>query len=153
MFPIFTVLAVTASTFVSVYAFNVLALLLMDLKPTRDVDPPLAEHPRVTVQIPIYNEALLVDRVLANVTALDYPRDRLQIQVLDDSTDPAILALEARLVARYRQQGFDVTLVHRDHRTGSPAGRVDGTRTGAGAEPIPPLSRVARFFSARPLTC
>jgi cellulose synthase/poly-beta-1,6-N-acetylglucosamine synthase-like glycosyltransferase len=133
VFPIFTALAVTASTFVSIYAFNVLALLLMDFKPARDVDPPLDEHPVVTVQIPVYNETL-VQRALANVTALDYPRDRLQIQVLDDSTDPAILALEARLVARYQRQGFDVTLVHRDHRTGYKAGALNhGLTTARGA--------------------
>ena len=113
MWPPITLLAVATSISVSLYSFYLLTLVLFDLRKRPDVDPPCDEHPVVTVQIPVYNEAL-VQRALKHVAALDYPRDRLQIQILDDSTDPAILALERRLVARYRRRGFDVALVHRE---------------------------------------
>lgn len=47
-------------------------------------------HPLVTVQLPIFNELYVVDRLLDNITKLDYPKDKLQIQVLDDSTDETV---------------------------------------------------------------
>ncbi|HEX8557131.1 MAG TPA: glycosyltransferase [Pyrinomonadaceae bacterium] len=90
------------------------------------------ELPRVTVQLPLFNEVYVVERLLAAVTAIDYPRDRLEIQVLDDSTDET-RATAARAVALYRAGGFDITHVHREDRTGFKAGALEaGLRTAKG---------------------
>jgi len=85
--------------------------------------PPDAELPGVLVQIPTYNEGALVERVLEAVTALDWPRDRLEIQVLDDSTD-ASAEMGRIAVDRFRALGHSVTLLHRDHRSGFKAGAL-----------------------------
>jgi cellulose synthase/poly-beta-1,6-N-acetylglucosamine synthase-like glycosyltransferase len=79
--------------------------------------------PRVTVQLPIYNERFVAARVLLAVARLDYPRNRLQIQVLDDSTDDTSAGLR-RLVRRLRRVGIDVDHLHRVRRTGFKAGAL-----------------------------
>ena len=83
-----------------------------------------AELPVVTVQLPIFNEADVVTQLVESVSALDYPRDRLQIQFLDDSTDETAAACE-RHAARLKQQGFDVEYRHRSNRRGFKAGALD----------------------------
>lgn len=85
--------------------------------------PPLQDFPMVTVQLPIYNEYYVVERLLRAVCALDYPRERLEIQVLDDSTDETTELLE-RLCAEYRQQGFTIELLRRGSREGYKAGAL-----------------------------
>ena len=80
--------------------------------------------PAVTVQLPLYNEMYVVDRLVEAVCRMDYPRDRLEIQILDDSTDETRDI--ARLAAqRYVAQGFDVKYIHRDNRHGFKAGALD----------------------------
>jgi len=79
--------------------------------------------PRVTVQLPIFNELYVVERLLESVSKLDYPRDLLQIQVLDDSTDETRDISEA-LVSTLKAQGFDIEHVHRVDRTGFKAGAL-----------------------------
>jgi cellulose synthase/poly-beta-1,6-N-acetylglucosamine synthase-like glycosyltransferase len=79
--------------------------------------------PHVTVQLPIYNERYVVKRLLEAVAGLRYPKDLLEIQVLDDSTDETT-SIASRLVKRYRQQGFDIALLHRSHRQGYKAGAL-----------------------------
>jgi len=79
--------------------------------------------PAVLVQIPTYNEGALVRRVLEAVTAFDWPRDRLTVQVLDDSTD-ASAALARTVVDEYRARGHDVVLLQRTERTGFKAGAL-----------------------------
>ncbi len=81
------------------------------------------ELPRVTVQLPIYNEATVVRRLLDAAAALDYPRDRIQIQVLDDSTDTTSRYVAER-VAFWRNQGVDMVHLHREERTGFKAGAL-----------------------------
>lgn len=85
--------------------------------------PPLEEFPMVTVQLPIYNEQYVVERLLRAVCALDYPRQRLEIQVLDDSTDETTELL-ARLCAEYRAQGFLIEHLRRADREGYKAGAL-----------------------------
>jgi cellulose synthase/poly-beta-1,6-N-acetylglucosamine synthase-like glycosyltransferase len=93
---------------------------------------PEEDLPRVTLQLPLFNELYVVGRLLAAVAAIDYPRDRLEIQVLDDSTDETREAA-ARAVARYRAEGFDISYIHRDDRTGFKAGALEnGLRTAKG---------------------
>ena len=79
--------------------------------------------PRVTVQLPMYNERYVAERLIDAVTRIDYPRDRLQIQVLDDSTDDT-RDLARAAVGRYRAAGFDIQYRHRAERTGYKAGAL-----------------------------
>ncbi len=79
------------------------------------------ELPLITVQLPLFNELYVVDRLLKAVTAFDYPRQKLEIQVLDDSTDETVKVAEA-VVAKYAEQGFDIHYIHRSDRTGFKAG-------------------------------
>jgi cellulose synthase/poly-beta-1,6-N-acetylglucosamine synthase-like glycosyltransferase len=91
-----------------------------------------AELPPVTIQLPIFNEQYVVDRLLQAVCRLDYPRAKLDIQLLDDSTDEtANVARE--LVDHYAAQGFPVTYVHRTNRAGFKAGALhEGLKTAKG---------------------
>ena len=79
--------------------------------------------PPVTVQLPIYNERYVVEQLITAVACLRYPRDRLQIQVLDDSTDDTT-ERAAALVARYQSEGLDIGLLHRERRDGYKAGAL-----------------------------
>lgn len=85
--------------------------------------PPPGEWPIVTVQLPVYNEIYVVQRLLRAAAGIDYPRERLEIQVLDDSTDETVEAV-AREVERLRRQGLDVVHLHRTERTGYKAGAL-----------------------------
>jgi cellulose synthase/poly-beta-1,6-N-acetylglucosamine synthase-like glycosyltransferase len=78
----------------------------------------------VTVQLPLFNEIYVVERLLKSVSELDYPRDRLQIQVLDDSTDET-RQIAASCASRLAKRGFDVELIHRADRTGFKAGALE----------------------------
>ena len=86
--------------------------------------PQLSPLPVVTVQLPFYNEMYVADRLIESICALDYPRDLLEIQVLDDSTDETT-AIAAAAVERYRAKGFDITYLHRTDRSGFKAGALD----------------------------
>ena len=94
--------------------------------------PPLStEWPVVTIQLPIYNEMYVVDRLIDAVCEIDYPRERLEIQVLDDSTDETREIAELA-VRRHAARGFDIKYIHRDDRTGYKAGALDaGLKVGA----------------------
>ena len=90
------------------------------------------ELPVITVQLPLFNELYVVDRLLKAVTTFDYPREKLEIQVLDDSTDETVKVAEA-VVAKYAEQGFDIHYIHRTDRTGFKAGALEnGNRTAKG---------------------
>src|SRR6478672_5197600 len=80
--------------------------------------------PRVTVQLPIFNEVYVVERLLRSVSEIDYPKDLLHIQVLDDSTDDT-KELTASCVAELQGRGFNVELIHRTDRTGFKAGALE----------------------------
>lgn len=82
-----------------------------------------SELPKITVQLPIYNELYVVDRLIDNIVQLDYPKDKLQIHVLDDSTDET-LALTAKKVAEYAKLGFDIRQIKRADRKGYKAGAL-----------------------------
>lgn len=92
----------------------------------------LSEIPRVTVQLPIYNEQYVLPRLLEAAVQLDYPGDRLEIQLLDDSTDET-LELSQELVAEYRQRGHNVIWIHRKDRQGFKAGALnEGLKSATG---------------------
>src|SRR5579875_3453958 len=116
-----------------------------------------AQLPKVTVQLPLYNERFVVERLLEEVVKIEYPRDLLQIQVLDDSTDETHPFTE-RLCNEYTAAGFPIEYRHRRNRHGFKAGALqEGLETATGeliaifdADFIPPtdfLIRTVDFFT------
>lgn len=79
--------------------------------------------PAVTVQLPIYNEMYVAKRLISSVCALDYPKELLEIQVLDDSTDRTS-EIASDCVCEFRKKGFDVKYIHRSNREGFKAGAL-----------------------------
>jgi cellulose synthase/poly-beta-1,6-N-acetylglucosamine synthase-like glycosyltransferase len=113
--------------------------------------------PKVTIQLPLYNERFVVERLLEEVNKIEYPRDLLQIQVLDDSTDETHPYTE-RLCNEYRAAGVEIEYRHRTNRHGYKAGALqEGLETATGefiaifdADFIPPtdfLTRTVHFFT------
>ena len=91
-----------------------------------------AELPFITVQLPLFNEMYVVERLVKSITEVDYPRDKLQIQVLDDSTDETV-KLAQSTVEKYQNLGFDIEYIHRSDRTGFKAGALEnGIKTAKG---------------------
>src|SRR5918993_259637 len=86
--------------------------------------PPPAVLPRVAIQLPIFNEMYVADRLIGAVCEMDYPKDLLEIQVLDDSTDETKEIAELA-VRRHAARGFDIKYIHRVDRTGYKAGALD----------------------------
>ncbi len=108
------------------YGLHRLALLAIYFR-TRKQLPATPDEPDpwplITVQLPIFNERYVATRLIDAVCELDYPRDRLEIQVLDDSTDETRQLVAAR-VALYRERGFAIRHLHRADRTGYKAGAL-----------------------------
>jgi cellulose synthase/poly-beta-1,6-N-acetylglucosamine synthase-like glycosyltransferase len=86
--------------------------------------PPLDPVPIVTIQLPLYNEMYVADRLISAVCRIDYPRERLEIQVLDDSTDET-RGIAELAVRRHAAQGIDIKYFHREDRTGYKAGALE----------------------------
>ncbi len=110
----------------SMYGIHRYVIVYLFFKHRKNVPVPARRFeklPRVTVQLPIFNELYVVERLLDSVSKLDYPKDLLQIQVLDDSTDETREISEAA-VDRLRADGFDIEHVHRIDRTGFKAGAL-----------------------------
>src|SRR5215472_252707 len=100
--------------------------------------PPVPAHyfeqlPKVTVQLPIFNEVYVAERLLRSVSELDYPRELLEIQVLDDSTDET-REITASCAEELRERGFNVQLIHRVDRSGFKAGALSVGLTAAQGE-------------------
>jgi cellulose synthase/poly-beta-1,6-N-acetylglucosamine synthase-like glycosyltransferase len=121
---------------------------------------PLDVLPKVTVQLPIFNEMYVADRLIAAVCELDYPKELLEIQVLDDSTDETTEIAELA-VRRHSARGFDIHYLHRTDRTGYKAGALEAglKQTTSGfiaifdADFIPPanfLQRTLPYFTIDP---
>ncbi len=111
----------------SVFGLHRLYLVSLYLRTRRDAPcapPPPSSWPQVTVQLPVFNEMYVVDRLLDAVARLDYPSDRLEVQVLDDSTDATSDRIRRR-VASLRRAGLDVKHLRRADRTGFKAGALE----------------------------
>lgn len=113
--------------------------------------------PHVTVQLPVYNEMYVVERLISSVCRIDYPKELLEIQVLDDSTDNTT-EIASECVRAYREQGFNISYIHRENREGFKAGALgEGLKSARGellaifdADFMPPpdfLKRTVDFFS------
>jgi cellulose synthase/poly-beta-1,6-N-acetylglucosamine synthase-like glycosyltransferase len=95
------------------------------------VDAPLlSDEPVVTVQLPVYNELYVVKRIIEAVCAMDYPKEKLEIQVLDDSTDETV-SVVAEAVALHASLGFDIKHIRRSNRSGFKAGALKNGLTQA----------------------
>ncbi len=88
--------------------------------------------PFVTIQLPLFNEYYVVERLIEAVCNIDYPKELLEVQVLDDSTDETV-ELAKQIVAKFSELGFDIKYVHRVNREGYKAGALrDGLKTANG---------------------
>ncbi|MCU0495931.1 MAG: glycosyltransferase [Anaerolineae bacterium] len=85
--------------------------------------PQMTAYPKVAIQLPLYNEKFVVEPLLDAIAQLDYPRDRLIVQVLDDSTDETI-AIVAHKVAQLQAFGLNIEHIQREHRVGYKAGAM-----------------------------
>lgn len=119
-------LGIYAATMVvlTIYSFIQLQLVWLHRRVVpRPAPAPPSTWPRVTVQLPIFNERYVAERILDHVARLDYPRDRLEIQVLDDSTDDTREIVDAKL-ASLRRSGLAIALWRREDREGFKAGAL-----------------------------
>jgi cellulose synthase/poly-beta-1,6-N-acetylglucosamine synthase-like glycosyltransferase len=158
LIPYFTILVI-----LSVYGIHRYETIRTYFKHRKNVvtdAPQRFEHlPPVTVQLPIYNERYVVERLIEETVKMEYPQGLLQIQVLDDSTDDTAPFAEA-LVARYQALGYPIEYHHRSNREGYKAGALQaGLATATGefvavfdADFCPPpdfLLRTIHFFVER----
>ncbi|WP_282017322.1 cellulose synthase family protein [Salegentibacter mishustinae] len=112
------------------YSISQLQLLLNYLKAKKQVDASekfnlkdLSETPFVTIQLPLYNELYVVERLLKNIAKMDYPHEKLEIQVLDDSTDESVAKIKS-LVNQLQTTGLDIQHITRKDRSGFKAGAL-----------------------------
>src|SRR3982074_748220 len=120
----------------SAYGIHRYFIIYLFLKNRKREPVPLSRFeqlPKVTMQLPIFNEIYVVERLLRSVSEIDYPRELLQIQVLDDSTDDT-RALTTSCVAELQSRGFNVELIHRTDRTGFKAGALETGLASADSE-------------------
>ena len=144
----------------SAFGIHRYAMVYLFLKNSRNKPVPAGRFddlPLVTIQLPVFNEQHVVARLVDAVARLDYPKDKLQIQMLDDSTDETVDISRAK-IAELAEAGFDTEFIHRTDRTGYKAGALEnGLRTAKGnyifildADFIPPpeiLQRMIHFFT------
>ena len=130
LIPYFTILGI-----LSIYGLHRYYLTFLYLKNRNKAPRPLERFdslPRVTVQLPIYNERYVAERLLDSVTRIDYPREQLDIQVLDDSIDETRIIC-SQLVAEYARAGVPISYCRRENREGFKAGALaEGLKKAAG---------------------
>ena len=145
----------------SIFGINSLILTLLyfrsrNLPPTyARIESEIKSLPKVTVQLPIYNERYMVERLIKSVIHLEYPPEKLQIQILDDSTDMTARLVRI-LVSHYQSQGFDIQLIQRTDRSGYKAGALaEGLKQASGelvavfdADFVPPSEWLIRTTPA-----
>jgi cellulose synthase/poly-beta-1,6-N-acetylglucosamine synthase-like glycosyltransferase len=123
LLPYFAVMIVLA-----IYGIHRYTLCYQYFKFRKNYNPNPPRHfeqmPLVTVQLPIFNEQFVIDRLIEAICAMEYPRERLEIQVLDDSTDETVSVASA-IVDRYAALGYPIVYVHRTNRHGFKAGALD----------------------------
>ena len=110
-----------------VYGLHRYFLLMLYYRLGRDRPQPKSrfeELPLVTVQLPMFNERFVAKRIIEHACQIDYPREKLEIQVLDDSTDETV-DIARRAVERMQAAGYDIVHLHRDDRTGYKAGALE----------------------------
>jgi cellulose synthase/poly-beta-1,6-N-acetylglucosamine synthase-like glycosyltransferase len=130
MIPYFLVLVVLATY--GVHRYFLVYSFVKHRNNTPEPPPDPAVWPRVTIQLPIYNERYVIERLVEAVCHFDYPRELLQIQVLDDSTD-ATQQVARDCVDRQQALGIDIQYLHRTNREGYKAGALaEGLKAATG---------------------
>ena len=142
---------VTILAAVAMYGFHRYVLLYLYLKHKKDAYQPLGtfeEMPRITVQLPMFNEEMVAERIIKATCQIDYPLDRLQIQVLDDSTDHSA-EIAKRCVDQWRAKN-DTLIGHceRIGRDPSEIYRTAHVAWPAGADPSALADQAAAFAAA-----
>ena len=123
-------------TLLAIYGAHRILMVVLYYRHRGDEPRPagdLTSLPRVTVQLPLYNEVYVVERLIDAVAALDYPRELLEIQVLDDSTDETCRVAQ-RAIARHRANGYEIVYMHRESREGFKAGALQRGLSAASGE-------------------
>ena len=116
----------------SLYSFNFFYLVYMAWRKRKIVNPTINGFPTITIQLPIFNEKYVSARLINSVCAMDYPKDKLQIQVLDDSTDDT-KELCRSIVEKYKALGYYIEHITRKERKGYKAGALrEGLKTAKG---------------------
>jgi cellulose synthase/poly-beta-1,6-N-acetylglucosamine synthase-like glycosyltransferase len=122
-------------TILGVYGFHRAHLVYLFWRHRNNlVEPPteFRELPLVTMQLPMFNELYVAERLLESIARLDYPKDKLELQVLDDSTDETT-EIVAKKVAELKAEGFDIVHLRREDRHGFKAGALEhGMKTARG---------------------
>ena len=148
------------STLMVAYGLNFYYLMYRSTKThNRPAPTRILDLPRVTVQLPIYNERYVAKRLIETVCNLEYPRSKLEVQVLDDSNDDTVQICK-ETAQHYREKGLEVNYLHRDKRIGYKAGALqEGLRQANGefvaifdADFVPPsdfLTRTLPYFSLK----
>ena len=111
-------------TILGIYGFHRGQLLFLYWRHRQNQPKPKGQFtdlPKVTVQLPMFNEMYVAERLIESIARIDYPRDRLEIQVLDDSTDETVAIARAK-VEELQRRGFDARYIHRTNRVGYKAG-------------------------------
>ena len=110
-------LFILAAVLITGYTCNFYYLAYLSRKRREKYNLVSLGEPTITVQLPIYNERYVAARLVNAVCAMDYPKEKMKIMVLDDSDDDTVAILED-LVNHYKKNGFDITHVRRDTRKG-----------------------------------
>ena len=135
------ILLITA-IFITIYFFDIVMLFIFGLhslvmvylyrkshaycesEPEKYYSLKQTDLPVVTVQLPIFNELFVVDRLIDSTIELKYPKNKLEIQVLDDSTDETVEKVSS-IVKKYKNLGFNIRHIHRKDRSGHKAGALE----------------------------
>ena len=114
------------------YGYNTLVLMVSASRYRLDTPEPLEEYPFVIVRLPVYNEVNVVERLIDSICALDWPRNRLEIQVLDDSDDETVEIVNEK-ASYYGNRGFAIKVLRRSTRIGYKAAALqNGLREAKG---------------------
>jgi len=121
LIPYFVILVILA-----IYGLHRYQLVYLYLRNRKSIPEPARFEtlPSVTIQLPIYNEMFVVERLVESVAKINYPAELLEIQLLDDSTDET-QHVARKAVESLRRQGVNIHYLHRDNRTGFKAGALE----------------------------
>jgi cellulose synthase/poly-beta-1,6-N-acetylglucosamine synthase-like glycosyltransferase len=155
MLPYFFVMTILAMY--GIHRYQLVYNFYKNRKNVPGPPPEIVSWPKVTVQLPIYNERYVIERLVEAVAQFDYPRELIGIQVLDDSNDQT-QEVARDCVERHQALGVPISYLHRDHRQGFKAGALqEGLKSAAGelvaifdADFIPPadfLRRTVPYFA------
>jgi cellulose synthase/poly-beta-1,6-N-acetylglucosamine synthase-like glycosyltransferase len=156
LIPYFTVLVILAMY--GLHRYHLVYLYFKHRANRAKIKEHFSELPRVTIQLPIYNERYVVERLVEATSGMNYPGELLQIQVLDDSTDET-QQIAMDVVERYRKTGLNISYHHRENRTGFKAGALEeGLKSATGefiaifdADFMPPpefLNQTIHYFTS-----